>query len=176
MCLLIQPLAMILDQSGDSDVKMPSEHTICGKRYPAELSIFMLHPNRRQTIAMSILMDIDLYGNTNHHFQKAIDGWQSVFDQNSYRCNEQKQTARKMHTTKNLSSATNSTFEDIAGLLFAGEKLFEAANSTRRNLIDETPYGKGGWDPFHPSLERVSLRPSIIFCIHLSSANSHRFI
>ena len=167
---------MILDQSGDSDVKMPSEHTICGKRYPAELSIFMLHPNRRQTIAISILMDIDLYGNTNHHFQKAIDGWQSVFDQNSYRCNEQKQTARKMNTAKNLSSATNSTFEDIASLLFAGEKLSEAANSTRRNLIDETPYGKGGWDPFHPSLERVSLRSSIIFCIHLSSANSHCFI
>ena len=25
-----------------------------------------------------------------------------------------------------------------------------------RSLRDDSPYGRGGWDPFHPSLERVS--------------------
>ncbi len=31
----------------------------------------------------------------------------------------------------------------------------ESANKAERDLVsDETPFGVGGWDPFHPSLER----------------------
>lgn len=112
------------------DVKIPSEHTLCGKRFSAEYQIYMLHPKRRQTIVMAILLDIDPIGKENDHFQLIIDEWQKAYDSNAVKCDP----------------SYNSRF------------LLNEANNTRRILIqDNTPFGKGGWDPFHPSLETVSV-------------------
>jgi hypothetical protein len=50
MCTYVSQPNLILTQqlpsihSLHSDLKIPSEHTVCGKVFPAELSIFMLHP------------------------------------------------------------------------------------------------------------------------------------
>lgn len=49
------------------DIKIPSEHTICGERYPAEFSIYVLHPGRQQTIVMSILLTYHENDEDNEH-------------------------------------------------------------------------------------------------------------
>ena len=33
---------------------------------------------------------------------------------------------------------------------------YEETGKARKLIKDETPFGTGGWDPFHESLERVS--------------------
>lgn len=112
------------------DVKIPSEHTHCGKRFSAEYQIFMLHPKRRQTIVMSILLDIDPTEKDNTHFQLIIDEWQKTYDMNAVNCDPS-------YISRFLQNETN--------------------NSSRALIADNTPFGIGGWDPFHPSLETVSV-------------------
>ena len=128
-----------------SDVKIPSEHTICGKRYPAEYSIFMLHPLRRQTIVMSILIEVDPNGKDNEHFQKVIDQWQIEYNVNESMCNDKiRRRAQSRDNNHDPILMPPSHFEDVT-------------NAKARYLKDTTPYGTGGWDPFHPSMERVSV-------------------
>lgn len=122
-----------------SDIKIPSEHTICGKRFPAEYSIYMTHPLRRQTIVMSILLSIHEDDKRNEHLQEAIDEWQKLYDTNDDKCNNKSRT---------LYSTNNDVGESDARKI---------VNGTKRELRDETPFGRGGWDPFHQSLE-VSIR------------------
>lgn len=115
------------------DVKIPSEHTLCGKKFPGEFQIFMLHPLRRQSIVMSIFLDIDNEGNDNNHFQRAIDEWQKVYDANAFNC--------KLNYMKKEN-------------YFSEDPRSKVSNITGRILVeDDSPYGKGGWDPFHPSLQ-----------------------
>jgi hypothetical protein len=111
-----------------------------------------LHPLRKQTIVMSILLDIDPDGDMNHHFQIPIDQWQKVYDQNESNCNQQNQNMRRIFTTDVMPADSSNPMKD----LFENQTpIFKTLNSTHRTLKDTTPYGKGGWDPFHPSLERV---------------------
>ena len=118
------------------DVKIPSEHTLCGKRFSAEYQIFMLHPQRRQTIVMAILLDIDPSGKDNNHFQLLIDEWQKIYDMNAEKCDPSYRSAFRQNEY----------------------------NSTQRVLVeDNTPFGTGGWDPFHPSLERVSVYVNYVY-------------
>lgn len=63
----------------------------------------MLHPDRRQMIAMSILMDIDPTGKDNSHFQIAIDEWQKTYDKNSKKCAKR----RNMISKSDFDSASN---------------------------------------------------------------------
>mmetsp|Transcript_27192 Transcript_27192/g.40910 ORF Transcript_27192/g.40910 Transcript_27192/m.40910 type:complete len:185 (-) Transcript_27192:75-629(-) len=125
------------------DIKIPSEHTICGVRYPAEYSIYMVHPMRRQTIVMSILLAFDKEDKTNTHLQKAIDEWQKVYDQNEMRCTG-RPSERKLFSHVESQTTTSGRFE-----------AFNFTSREARELKDETPFGRGGWDPFHRSLERT---------------------
>lgn len=113
-----------------SDIKIPSEHTLCGTRYPGEYSIYIVHPDRKQTVAMSILLAFHKDDKPNSHLQTAIDEWQKVYEDNEYRC--------KMSTQKRS--------------LKLNPKMHFAESFRMRNLTDTTPFGTGGWDPFDPSL------------------------
>jgi hypothetical protein len=155
------------------DVKIPSEHTICGKRYPAEYSIFMLHSLKRQTIVMSILMDFDPEDKDNDHFQVAIDQWQAVFDATASKCDgnttgaQDTPISRRMDTGKittleksesvrGSSEKTRSVYENDDDDLDDRNLLMEQVKDGMRSLTDTSPFGTGGWDPFHPSLKTVS--------------------
>ena len=145
------------------DVKIPSEHTVCGKEYAAELQIFMLHPIRRQTIVMSILMELDPSDKDNAHFQKAIREWQKVSDANHDKCvtpdtkRENTYDLDVMFQSLSTQVATQSEGFDLLNETSASQLLqTTVSNGTHRNLRDTTPFGRGGWDPFHPSLEKVS--------------------
>ncbi len=125
-----------------SDIKIPSEHTICGKRYPAEYSIYVLHPGRRHTIVMSILLTYHKNDKDNDHLQLAINEWQKEYDRNSLKCSKTNKAYRglAMKSESQLITPLNQTIESVHGNV--------------RELEDKTPFGTGGWDPFHPSLER----------------------
>eukprot|EP00557_Chaetoceros_sp_GSL56_P002165 CAMPEP_0176501688 /NCGR_PEP_ID=MMETSP0200_2-20121128/14300_1 /TAXON_ID=947934 /ORGANISM="Chaetoceros sp., Strain GSL56" /LENGTH=131 /DNA_ID=CAMNT_0017900603 /DNA_START=2870 /DNA_END=3265 /DNA_ORIENTATION=- len=121
---------------------------------------------------MSILMDFDPSDEDNNHFQKAIDQWQIVFDENQSKCNIPSSTGQSRgllgdsYIAKGPSPfsripSTNSTVLDSK---YSPPKIdendFLRSNLTNqtynRRLKDTSPFGRGGWDPFHPSLERVS--------------------
>ena len=68
------------------DIKIPSEHTICGKHYLGEYQIYFYHAKRRQPIVQSILMEIHPKDRKHKHFQKAINKWQDVADQRKIKC------------------------------------------------------------------------------------------
>ena len=151
-------------------MKIPSEHTICGKRYPAEYSVFMLHPLRRQTLVMSILMDFHPDDKDNDHFQLAIDQWQAVFDITASKCSR--------NTTSGVQEAPEDTeWMGESSVYYSPEKIkdsrlaYESFNHDHRedrsgstekrsngeqSLTDTSAFGTGGWDPFHPSLKTVS--------------------
>ena len=61
-------------------MKFPSEHTICGRQFAGEYSIFFIHPTRKRRIVISIMMDFDDSDKDKAYFQRAIDEWQKESD------------------------------------------------------------------------------------------------
>ena len=97
---------------------------------------------------MSVLMTLHPNDKTNTHSQTLIDEWQKVYDKHEKFCQDKQRKLVKRNEFKlfdrgedwlNNSNIGNTT-----------QKVKE------RVLVDTTPYGTGGWDPFHRSLERVS--------------------
>lgn len=39
------------------DIKIPSEHTVCGRRFDAEMQYFTYHPGRRKFVAVSFFLE-----------------------------------------------------------------------------------------------------------------------
>jgi hypothetical protein len=122
------------------DIKIPSEHTYCGTRYPAEYSIYMLHPERRQTIVLSIFLVIHEDDEDNDHLQKVIDEWQKVYDYNEKRCKE----SSKRNLSKEIFDEEDTRLHQDVNMMLR--------KKGERSLKDTSPFGKGGWDPFHSSL------------------------
>jgi hypothetical protein len=78
------------------DIKIPSEHTICGKRFAGEYQIYFYHPKRRKPIVQSILMEIHPKERTHKHFQKALNEWQAIFDEKQANCwNRERETHKE---------------------------------------------------------------------------------
>jgi len=144
------------------DIKIPSEHTICGMVYPAEYSIYMVHPLRQQTIVVSILLALHPNDNDNKHLQKVINEWQSIYDDNENRCK-----VSKKRNIRNLKNRRSRKPKDLVGSVIEHSSLWwiksnatmhlpvNISKGVRRELIDESPFGRGGWDPFHRDLERT---------------------
>ena len=66
-----------------ADLKFPSEHTICGKRYDGEFIIYHAHPQRQSVMTMNILIQI---GTHNFEMQKVINAWEHKFNENKFKC------------------------------------------------------------------------------------------
>jgi len=153
-----------------SDLKIPSEHSICGKKFPAELSIYLLHPLRRQTVAMSILMDFDPSDNDNQHFQKVIDKWQQVFDANNSKCTPLPPPiqSRKFFNNVDIIGDLPSFITNAVALNtsnhYDNETTHDANNGTHR-VLNGPLVEEGVWDPFHPSMERVSFSLALDFLL-----------
>jgi hypothetical protein len=96
---------------------------------------------------MSVLMTLHPNDKTNTHFQTLINEWQKVYDQNNISCLNRRLDKRSDAFQVN----TIEGFND-----FNVKNLTQNTTATSRALKDTTPYGSGGWDPFHRSLERVS--------------------
>jgi len=78
------------------DIKIPSEHTICGRRFAGEYQIYFYHPGRRQPIVQSILMEIHPKNRPHLHFQKALNEWQALFDLKQMECQNLQRNLTRM--------------------------------------------------------------------------------
>ena len=72
------------------DVKIPSEHTIEGRRYAAEYQVFLIQnrDSRRGAPAVSVLIDLHPEDETNRHFQKALDMFRREWEDDARGCRE----------------------------------------------------------------------------------------
>ena len=77
------------------DIKIPSEHTFCGKRYAGEYQIFFYHPKRKQPIVQSILIEIHPKDRPHLHFQKALNEWQAIFDWKHLECRDRRRRLKR---------------------------------------------------------------------------------
>jgi len=121
------------------DVKIPSEHTICGRRYDGEMVLWFWHPARKKSINMAFMIKI---GKRNEEFQKAVDAWQNEFDLMALKCNRRK--GRKLN--RKFSSQIDSTSLNIVNFTSA-----TALNRRRhKGSLDSTIF-----NPFHPTIVRT---------------------
>lgn len=79
------------------DLKVRSEHRLCGKQYDAEMQQYYLHKFGNLE-AVSILIDAD--GEFNEHFQLLLDYFQEKFDRDARLCKLKQRGARALFEEK----------------------------------------------------------------------------
>jgi carbonic anhydrase len=126
------------------DFKVPSEHTIEGERYDAEMQIFNLHVDRRRTPVQAAVIRATATG-FNYYFEEALKVFEQQSQYDLQQCNlkrqQQNNSSRRMSETLGVPAATLGDVEE---------------NSTDADKDRDLQIGV--WDPFHPMLI-----PSIYF-------------
>lgn len=128
------------------DVKIPSEHTICGRQFAGEYSVFFVHPIRKRRIVISIMIDFDRGDKDNEYFQRAIKEWQKVSDQVKEHCKR-----RRLNPNRNQMNSTNLRQEQIVwNPNLSMEPVHERASShSRREIQIEDVTSPGMWVSGH---------------------------
>lgn len=153
-------------QANHVDIKLPSEHTVCGKRFVGELTIWHLHPEPdkfqrpgQDSIVITILIDIHPQGRPNQHLQKAIEEWKKVSEKDTESC----QSGRKLEEMyegdyqlgqyADLSAHSDFLSSNIfADEMLGNEKSRDELNRQHRKAY-ETVEGKNqGWSPYNKEI------------------------
>jgi carbonic anhydrase len=67
------------------DVKVPSEHTIHGYRYEAEMQLFHLHPGNKKLACRAVWISADALS-YNYYFQELLNQFQLIYNRNQMAC------------------------------------------------------------------------------------------
>jgi hypothetical protein len=70
------------------DIKFPSEHTVCGRRFNGEMQYYFFHPVKQAFVAVSWLFEVNINNPTNVHMQRLIDEFQEIYDINEEICRQ----------------------------------------------------------------------------------------
>jgi len=76
------------------DLKVRSEHRLCGKQYDGEMQLFYIH-REGNLEALSVLIEVDST-EINGHFQVLLDYFQDKFDQDASLCLRRRTKARAL--------------------------------------------------------------------------------
>ena len=154
------------------DIKIPSEHTICGKRFAGEYQIYFYHPKRRQAIVQSILIEIHPTERPHLHFQKALNEWQAISDKRKMHCWNKNREAQKkeeifVRRMKNVLLTSIDSHEVSAWVDSKDERAKDRENGSSNNMhmgdhqtstmMDEPQENS---DQFRKLLEKVIRRAS----------------
>lgn len=130
------------------DWKVPSEHTIYGERFDGEMQIFHIHPERRLTPAVSVMMQASS-STYNFQLQTILDEFQAVYNDHGALC------AQKTRRERSLVSM----MRRILGRSESSNHRETWANvSTTRDNPKARKLQSGHWHPYH-----IELVPSIYF-------------
>jgi len=115
------------------DIKLKSEHTICGRRFDGEMQYYFFHPVRQALIAIAWLFEAQPENPENEHLQLLIEEFQNLYDENSKLCSENENTNPDSSTIEGGDSAKR-----------------RLRNGSRREQT-KLKY----WDPFHSDIQKT---------------------
>jgi carbonic anhydrase len=133
------------------DFKIPSEHTVWGKRYDAEMQIYALHPGRKRMPVIVSLIDATKNG-YNYYFEEALKHFEYQYKVDKSLCEAKKKGQRQLHNA--LDFNVNSTVDYVSWGNYSTE--FESpgngahADEMERELQQQQ--SQGIWDPNHEML------------------------
>ena len=145
-----------------TDLIIPAEHTLDGKRYQGEWRTFHMHPGGKGTAVVTTLIDASPDNDKNPAFQKALKAWEERFDYNRYQClfSRGRRAAEEIdndviHDDNNMDAKSSSPLSFDAyrqqrrmqeGDSFAFEPLYDHGD------ITDPLTSKGRFDPYHERL------------------------
>ena len=130
------------------DLKIKSEHTLCGKQYPAELQYqFVEGTLRKEAITIAVMVDFHPEDEINWHFQHAINAWWKVFVDDLTLCLDNQR--RVLHSDLKSKNGMYQHFQNIANIsslreneneldaIFSSEDPDHYFRETFKNTADE---------------------------------------
>lgn len=72
------------------DIKFPSEHTVCGRRFDGEMQYYFYHPVKNAFIVVAWLFEANVANPMNMHMQRLIDEFQEIYDINEEICRQKR--------------------------------------------------------------------------------------
>lgn len=129
-----------------TDLVIPAEHTIDGKRYDGEWRIHHMHPGGKGTAIITAL--IEAGHEKNRQLQKALNAWEELFDYHRYQCLFSRQ--RRTQSNPDLSMSNSTSFDDFRRRRLQQGDGFQPLFD-HGDLTDPLT-SKGRFDPYHPDL------------------------
>lgn len=135
------------------DLKFPSEHTVCGKRYDGEMQYYFYHPVKKTMIVVAWLIEVVRENDANGQMQLMIDQFQKVYDENVELC------INRSYADAVSGAAVNATKVDNTNGILNIPDIAEKEVPPDRRLAKDDNGGnkktKGAWDPFHPDIQKT---------------------
>lgn len=126
------------------DIKLPSEHTVCGRRFDGEMQYYFFHPVKQSLVVVSWLLDASVGNPTNEHMQLLINEFQASYDGNEEACFQ-----KSLNESAPDGGASNASHNHAGD----NDPLQTGTRQLAKN--DQNKKGGGIWDPFHRSIQRT---------------------
>ena len=65
------------------DIKFPSEHTVCGRRFDGEMQYYFFHPGKKSLLVVAWLLEAKVGNPVNERMQFLINEFQEIYTQKS---------------------------------------------------------------------------------------------
>lgn len=162
------------------EIKFPSEHTVCGRRFDGEMQYFTFHPFRKRFVAVAFFLDASEGNPRNEHMQEVIDVFTELWKDDQRRCRDRGGGGRGGASfASSFANGGRALGGDAAGPAWGANSspvdldTLDALNSTLYELLaanDEDAPGPGAegggrarrrrrlmlkWHPFHPDVQRT---------------------